>query len=81
MVRKMKVVNLALALVAGAILASNGYGQITDTILFTGVGSSAAFNSFALAALLHTCSGIGAAPERRKTGRGTFDEGHKHAGR
>ncbi len=49
MARKMKVVNVALAVAAGMVLASTSYG-ISDSILFNGAGSSAAFNAFALAA-------------------------------
>ena len=49
MVRKMKVVSMALAVAAGMVLASPSYG-VTHNILFNGVGSSAAFNAMALAA-------------------------------
>jgi hypothetical protein len=49
MVKKMKVVSVALAIAAGVVLASNSYG-VTDTVLFNAVGASASFNSFALAA-------------------------------
>ena len=56
MLKKMKVVSMALAFAAGAILASNSYGQ-TDTILFNGAGSSAAFNAIALAARISNVGG------------------------
>jgi ABC-type phosphate transport system substrate-binding protein len=49
MFKRMKVVSLALAVAAGMVLASTSYG-VSDSILFNGAGSSAAFNAFALAA-------------------------------
>jgi hypothetical protein len=49
MFKRMKVVSLALAVAAGMVLASTGYG-VSDSILFNGAGSSGAFNAFALAA-------------------------------
>src|SRR5271166_5600893 len=48
MVRKMKMVSLAVAVGAGMVLAATSYGA--DTVLFNAAGSSAAFNAMALAA-------------------------------
>ena len=56
MARKMKVVNVALAVAAGMVLASTSYG-VSDSVLFNGAGSSGAFNAVALAARLSNPGG------------------------